>query len=722
MFPLSAVSTARSSLLSPPRLRQASSSTTTYRLKVFTLGMALFGLLAAYLVALMGSAAASGWLLVQIFSGGFTPLQGLGLSLGVGATTLLTFVLAKGLFRHSAVDRSEFIELDESSQPEFFAFLQDIYNRCGAPAPDRVFACPDVNAGVFVETSILDVFRPPRRNLLVGMGMVNALNRTELEAVLAHEFGHFSQRSMRLHDYVRVVTNILEEVIHGRDRIDLSIAGWHDGDAIRQGLVSPLNAATALVRRVAGALLAVIRRMEASLSRQMEFAADQVALELTGSDALIHALKRTDWADRCFSQTLYDLEQALSDEVRTDDLFYHQIRLGEAMRQRLGDPTLGIPPELPDDPTTYVPVFDDDDDHGLQRADQWASHPPHALREKMARQDYRRSTFDERSAWTLFSDPASLRRRVTDRVYASRWAADGKTIPAELVQRHLDGEHAEVILDGDDRIVYGHRFIEPGTLDEALAMAEQLRWNDDELTDVLCDLTGPGYRDALERIGRHLGSLVTPDGPEATSAPRPLRSPVTARAASAPPQQASAEEDHRWLADWDRRLLVATICAARRQGEATMVELVERYQFHLHLQDLVRWLRGQTPMLASIAAAVEEGGGVDGIHPDSIEPMVAALTTLHSGLQRGLTGSPPVPELYGICADSSLCSLVLPSSLVDSEPLHEGRLEDEWLAQFVDQWQSACTRIDHLRRKSLGALLLFQREIHHRHLEDTSRT
>lgn len=688
------------------------STSTAYRLKVLSLGAALFGLLGTYLVAVVASAASSVWFVSRIFSGGFTPLQGLGLSLGVGATALLTFVLAKGLFRQSAVDRSEFIELDEASEPEFFDFLASIYSRCQAPPPDRVFACPDVNAGVFVETSILDVFRPPRRNLLVGMGMVNALNRTELEAVLAHEFGHFSQRSMRLHDYVRVVTNILEEVIHGRDRIDLAIAGWHDDNRLRRGLVSPVSATTALVRRIAGALLAVIRRMEASLSRQMELEADRVAVELTGSDALIHALKRTDWADRCYSQTLYDLEQAIDDGVRTGDLFYHQTRLGEAMRKRLDDPTLGIPHELPDDPTEFAPVFRGDTDGPLPRADQWDSHPPHEVRERMARSNYRRSTFDERSAWTLFSQPDVLRRTVTERVYTHRWDADGDAMAAEAVQRHLDGEHAEVLLDGDDRIVYGHRFIEPGPLEEALADADGADMSDEELTQMLRRLTGPDFQEAIMRIGRHLGSTDNPGPTQEVTAARPLRSPT-----SAPPSEPdvdSAEDDHRWLADWDRRLLIATICAARRRGDAALSELVERYQFHLHLQDLVRWLRSQTPMLGSIASTLDSGAEID---EESAGAMLSSLATLHAGLERGLQGAPPVPELHGLPSDTPLSTLVLAEPLVDAGPVDEGCLDNDWVYEFADQWQAAATRIDHLRRKSLGALLLFQRKIHAAYLK-----
>ena len=64
--------------------------------------------------------------------------------------------------------------------------------------PHRVFLTPDVNAAVFYRESLLSLLLPTSKNLVIGLGLVNQLNLSEFKAVLAHEFGHFSQNSMKL--------------------------------------------------------------------------------------------------------------------------------------------------------------------------------------------------------------------------------------------------------------------------------------------------------------------------------------------------------------------------------------------------------------------------------------------------------------------------------------------------------------------------------------------
>jgi Zn-dependent protease with chaperone function len=37
------------------------------------------------------------------------------------------------------------------------------------------------------------MFLPIKKNLQIGLGLVNSLNVSEFKAVMAHEFGHFTQ-------------------------------------------------------------------------------------------------------------------------------------------------------------------------------------------------------------------------------------------------------------------------------------------------------------------------------------------------------------------------------------------------------------------------------------------------------------------------------------------------------------------------------------------------
>jgi len=71
---------------------------------------------------------------------------------------------------------------------------------------------------------------PGRKNLVIGLGLVNRLNLSEFKAVLAHEFGHFSQNSMKLGSYVYTSNRIIGEIVFGRDWLDDLIAGFCQTD------------------------------------------------------------------------------------------------------------------------------------------------------------------------------------------------------------------------------------------------------------------------------------------------------------------------------------------------------------------------------------------------------------------------------------------------------------------------------------------------------------
>jgi len=111
---------------------------------------------------------------------------------------VLCLFLVKGLFKFKRITQAPGVEVTAQEQPQLFAFIGRLCRETRAPMPHRVYLSPDVNAAVFYHESILRLFLPGRKNLLIGLGLVNQLNLSEFKAVLAHEFGHFSQSSMKL--------------------------------------------------------------------------------------------------------------------------------------------------------------------------------------------------------------------------------------------------------------------------------------------------------------------------------------------------------------------------------------------------------------------------------------------------------------------------------------------------------------------------------------------
>src|SRR5439155_19240369 len=95
--------------------------------------------------------------------------------------------------------------------------------------------------------------------------------------------GHLVARRDKLDDFLR-----------GLSRFDLRVAwvGWI------------LSLVVWSIRSLVDSAFQVVVLMQRALSREMEMNADLVAVSLTGSDALIHALHRLQTADDAWNRTL----------------------------------------------------------------------------------------------------------------------------------------------------------------------------------------------------------------------------------------------------------------------------------------------------------------------------------------------------------------------------------------------------------------------------------
>src|SRR3954454_23198792 len=208
--------------------------TSTYRLHAW---LAMAGL-AVFVALYLALASWFSWTSYRLFVGlshGRDPLWGL--VAGASCAFLAIFMWKALIFvqhRYTIED----IEVTAEEQPRLFAFINKLADEAGAPRAHRVFLSPRVNAAVFYDLNFLNLLFPSRKNLEIGLGLVNAVSLGELKAVLAHEFGHFAQRSMAVGRWVYIAQQIAGHIISGRDalhgflrglsRFDFRIAwiGW----------------------------------------------------------------------------------------------------------------------------------------------------------------------------------------------------------------------------------------------------------------------------------------------------------------------------------------------------------------------------------------------------------------------------------------------------------------------------------------------------------------
>ena len=181
--------------------------------------------------------------------------------------------------RHAIDD----IEVTASEQPRLFAFINRLADEAGAPRAHRVFLSPRVNAAVFYDLSVLNLLFPSRKNLEIGLGLVNAVSLGELKAVLAHEFGHFGQRSMAVGRWVYIAQQIAGHIIAKRDALDSFLRGLSRVDLRIAWVGWLLSLIVWSIRSLMETVFRVVVLAQRALSREMELQADLVAVSLTGS-------------------------------------------------------------------------------------------------------------------------------------------------------------------------------------------------------------------------------------------------------------------------------------------------------------------------------------------------------------------------------------------------------------------------------------------------------
>lgn len=352
--------------------------------------------------------ALAGLALFAAVTNGITLMLGLGL---IGLGVMVLFFLLKFIFKRTKTDRSGLVEVREAEQPELFAFIRQLTAETQAPFPKRIYLSPDVNACVFYDSGFWSMFLPVRKNLQIGLGLVNTVNLTEFKAILAHEFGHFSQRSMKLGSYVYNVNKVIHNMLFENDGYNQALISWANASWYFALFARITMAVVGAVQWVLQKVYPLINKSYMSLSRQMEFHADSVAAYVTGSAPLITSLRRTEVADHLYHQLINLYNSWLRQNLKPDNLYAHHRELIQHFAQ-----VFSIPVE-----------------HGLLQVrdrslacfrqsrlvikNQWASHPSTEDREAHLLALNIPTEVMHESAWVLFRSAGQVERQMTEKLY-----------------------------------------------------------------------------------------------------------------------------------------------------------------------------------------------------------------------------------------------------------------------------------------------------------------
>lgn len=269
----------------------------TVRIVLFILVYILLIVLGATLIyfSLLGAL----WGLSMVVRMGFSrgALFMLLLIVGVlGFTMMFGLYLIKFLFSKTKNENSQRRQIMESECPALFKAIREVAEATACPMPKKVFLSPDVNACVFYNTNFWSIILPVKKNLEIGLGLFTCTNVDELKSILAHEFGHFSQNSMKVGSGVYVANTVIYNLAFTEDKWDRFVESWCRIDIGILALFGVLTRGfTNMVKKMLHGMYSFVNRSYMKLSRSMEYDADAIACRYIGKSVFSSALRKIDY-------------------------------------------------------------------------------------------------------------------------------------------------------------------------------------------------------------------------------------------------------------------------------------------------------------------------------------------------------------------------------------------------------------------------------------------
>jgi Zn-dependent protease with chaperone function len=317
--------------------------------------------------------AAVGGVLYGILLLGWIPIKLVLLLVLVGAFTV--WALIRSVFVRRAAEPDPGRRLTDAEAPGLWTVLREVAGEVGTRPVDDVFLTPGTEVAVSERGSMTARLRDRgRRFLILGVGVLEGMTVRQLRAVLAHEYGHFSNRDTAGGDAAAAVRAALLTAV-------IRIAS--------SGGAGVLNPAWHFLR----VYFALFQRITLGASRLQEVLADRFAAAAYGGAVFAEGLDHV-------------VRRAVEFSAEADAV------VGRARQQRQAIANLYAPPTAGSIDFTKI-----EQEVAKTMADAgspYDSHPPVARRIAwVAAFETPQGAPADHPAWTLFSDRARFEVEMT---------------------------------------------------------------------------------------------------------------------------------------------------------------------------------------------------------------------------------------------------------------------------------------------------------------------
>ena len=204
-----------------------------------------------------------------------------GLFAGEGRTSIFAIfsLIAAGVILWSIVPRFDKYAppgsvVDLQKNPRLAAMIRSVARKLNEPIPKEIYFTGECNAFVAERGGLMGF--GSHRVMGIGLPLMQLLSINELKVILAHEFGHFSNRDTVLGSWVYTTHDLIFRTLDN------------------------LEQANSLLQYPFIFYAKMFLRVSHGISRHQEFVADKCAVEVFGQEVAISALKKVHAAAGAF--------------------------------------------------------------------------------------------------------------------------------------------------------------------------------------------------------------------------------------------------------------------------------------------------------------------------------------------------------------------------------------------------------------------------------------
>ena len=234
----------------------------------------------------------------------------------VAATAALVAVL-RPLFKIFAPSKKRGTEVRREDHPELFAMIDGVVKDVDCQQPMHVYVNNECNASAGYRSIFGYLKKKGRQNLNIGLPLLYAMNRTEMKAILAHEFGHFTQKSVQMNQVANLSEFICGSILYSQENLE---------NAKPDSYARYARGYVRFVGKVMMKQYDKVAPLNGILSRAQEFDADHYAYRVAGTEGSVSALSKMShiasrWSNYWNILTSYEQEDQRAPESVLDSLW-----------------------------------------------------------------------------------------------------------------------------------------------------------------------------------------------------------------------------------------------------------------------------------------------------------------------------------------------------------------------------------------------------------------